>query len=385
MFKLLLLTTCLLLISAQTCRVLTPERRNNTEWRAQYTNTSYNSLLNQTTLCYSLTIKPSNQCGSKACKNLSHWTLAFCAGSANYSDLIVSWTGNVNATYGCDPTTGVTGFKFDNGQTVGTTQTYCITFKGHWGTSNTSYAVKGGTYYEDALAIEGPCKIAEPVDEPVDEPKTCEQELPTLFENAKKNLYEAGCNKTSYKKLDQCSTCKQLLNIDRNASSEWSVIFVGVKFNTNPETTTFTYQLTASCGDSEVKDLSHWTLAVCSCKYDSANVSSSLYGSQNTVFGCDPTTGTWGFKFDAGQPKCTTQTYDVTVQGHATIGITSYAVKGGTHYSSHPIIGPTCDNYTCEEQKKALENALEICKTYVSSSSILSLSVGFLVLILIFI
>ena len=46
-----------------------------------------------------------------------------------------------------DPTTGVYGWKCDDGQNAGTTQTYTVTVSGHVGETNTDYSVKGGTYY----------------------------------------------------------------------------------------------------------------------------------------------------------------------------------------------------------------------------------------------
>ncbi|MGR9037500.1 MAG: SdrD B-like domain-containing protein, partial [Gammaproteobacteria bacterium] len=73
-------------------------------------------------------------------KDLSHWVLGLDEAPADSS-------GCNDIKNGLDPTTGVSGWKCDDGQAAGSTQTYAITVSGHVGEAPTRYAVKGGTYF----------------------------------------------------------------------------------------------------------------------------------------------------------------------------------------------------------------------------------------------
>lgn len=110
----------------------------------------------------------------------------------------------------------------------------------------------------------------------------------------------------------------------------WSLAFVGSSYDAATNTTTFTYELTAS---SSEKDLSHWVLAL-----GDAPLSSS--GCNDDKFGLDPTTGVYGWKCDDGQDAGSIQTYTITVSGHVGEANTDYSVKGGTYYAVGSTTGP---------------------------------------------
>ncbi|MGR8953361.1 MAG: SdrD B-like domain-containing protein [Gammaproteobacteria bacterium] len=102
-------------------------------WSLTYAGKTYDAASNTTTFNYTLTAASTE-------KDLSHWVLAL-------SDAPVTSSGCSNVKNGLDPTTGVYGWKCDDGQTAGSTRSYSITVNGNVGEAAAQYAVKGGTYF----------------------------------------------------------------------------------------------------------------------------------------------------------------------------------------------------------------------------------------------
>jgi len=102
-------------------------------WEATYLGSIYDEVTDTTTFSY-LVVTAEWE------KDLSHWTLVM-------EGEEVPTSTETNTSYGPDPTTGVVGFKWDEGQDAGTTMTYSITLTGDVGEGLANYAVKGGTYY----------------------------------------------------------------------------------------------------------------------------------------------------------------------------------------------------------------------------------------------
>jgi len=111
------------------------EERAITEvgWSVSFVGSVYDAGTNTTTFTYELTADASE-------KDLSHWVLAM-------DDAPVANDGCNTYSSGLDPTTGVYGWKCDDGQDAGTTQTYTITVPGNVDPATVNYSVKGGTYY----------------------------------------------------------------------------------------------------------------------------------------------------------------------------------------------------------------------------------------------
>jgi hypothetical protein len=270
--------------------------------------------------------------------------------------------------------------KWDDGQAAGTVQAYSFVLKGNWVLFESNYSVKGGTYYEVKSPIQAPLKGPEE--------KSCADELAELRIAAKARIATSTCAQSSYKVVDTCTECKQNTNTDRVASTEWSVKFMDATYDAAKDQTTFLYNLTAKCAaecrvgskGSSCKDLSHWTLALDSCVFTAGSVTSSK---TPTSLGCDPTTGSYGFKFDAGQKQCTSQVYDVIVKGNVAAGVSSYTVKGGTYYSAHPTIAPS-SGVKCEVERDAIKAALaQLACPEITPNSAVSFSIGFLTVLVV--
>lgn len=112
----------------------------------------------------------------------------------------------------------------------------------------------------------------------------------------------------------------------------WSVTYLGCDYDATDDLATYHYQVTV---DSAEKDLSHWVLVL-----DPTVAPVASTGGSTVSFGKDPTTETFGFKWDDGQDKGTTELYSVTFDGACNEGEISYAVKGGTYYAIDSITGP---------------------------------------------
>lgn len=104
-------------------------------WSVDYLGCTYDAVTETSTYAWEMTTDSSE-------KDLSHWVLGF-----DEDMLIVDSSGGNTTEFGLDPTTGVYGFKWDDGQLAGTVQTYSLTLNGECNEATTSYAVKGGTYY----------------------------------------------------------------------------------------------------------------------------------------------------------------------------------------------------------------------------------------------
>lgn len=119
--------------------------------------------------------------------------------------------------------------------------------------------------------------------------------------------------------------------------------------------TTYTYQVTGpdfggGSSGSTVKDLSHWTLALCS---DLTFVTATPGIVWNGIgvqdpdldyieVGLDPTTGLTGVKWDFQLDKDAQGTYTVTVAGNPTTGEVQFVNKAGQGNHFGYIDGPTC-------------------------------------------
>ncbi|MBT1445117.1 MSCRAMM family adhesin SdrC [Shewanella sp. JM162201] len=102
-------------------------------WRVEFVESQYDAAADTTTFTYRLM-------ASSQEKDLSHWVLAL-------DESPIASQGCDLVKFGLDPTTGVSGWKCDDGQNAGSTQLYELTFSGHLGQDDTEYSVKGGTYY----------------------------------------------------------------------------------------------------------------------------------------------------------------------------------------------------------------------------------------------
>ena len=106
-------------------------------WEVNYVGSVYDDFSNTTTFTYSVVTLDWE-------KDLSHWTLGMDVDQ-------IPTSSETNTKYGIDPTTGVYGFKWDNGQDAGTLMYYTITLLGNIGEAGTEYSVKGGTYFAKGL------------------------------------------------------------------------------------------------------------------------------------------------------------------------------------------------------------------------------------------
>ena len=103
-------------------------------WSVEYIGSIYDDRTDTTIFTYRMTVDDWE-------KDLSHWVLVM---DSEGETPAVSGT---NTSFGLDPTTGVWGVKWDNGQDSGTTMDYTITVNGNVGEADTQYSVKGGTYF----------------------------------------------------------------------------------------------------------------------------------------------------------------------------------------------------------------------------------------------
>lgn len=113
------------------------EERDITDvgWSVEYMGCVYDAASDTATYHYDMTVTDTE-------KDLSHWVLGI------DSDMVpVASSGGATTSMGLDPTTGLYGFKWDDGQDKGTTASYSITFNGGCNEGPMDYSVKGGTYF----------------------------------------------------------------------------------------------------------------------------------------------------------------------------------------------------------------------------------------------
>lgn len=115
----------------------------------------------------------------------------------------------------------------------------------------------------------------------------------------------------------------------------WSAEYLGCEYEEGSDQASYSYEVTVASGE---KDLSHWVLVL-----DESLPPIASTGGSTVSFGPDPTTETYGFKWDDGQSKGTSAVYSLTFAGNCNEGTISYAVKGGTYYAVGSIEGPVAD------------------------------------------
>lgn len=106
---------------------------NEVGWSLTYLGKTYDSASNTTTFGYKMTAQSWE-------KNLSHWVIEL-------GDAPLTSSACTNEKYGLDPTTGIYGWKCDDGLAAGSTRAYSVTMGGNLGEAKTAYSVKGGTYF----------------------------------------------------------------------------------------------------------------------------------------------------------------------------------------------------------------------------------------------
>ncbi len=111
----------------------------------------------------------------------------------------------------------------------------------------------------------------------------------------------------------------------------WNVELVGEpEFDEAANTTTFVYKVSSLCEGG--KDLSHWVLGLDEgIVIDSASVEDVNYEFSGSGLETDPTTGMYGFKFDDGQPMCTSYIYIIKVLGKWCAVDGEFALKAGSN------------------------------------------------------
>jgi len=78
---------------------------------------------------------------------VSHWVLALptCIDGSNFDDLVVATNYSSYSYVGPDPTTGLTGIKFDETSIENGSQTFWFTLRGDWPEASTQAATKSGS------------------------------------------------------------------------------------------------------------------------------------------------------------------------------------------------------------------------------------------------
>ncbi|MBP1612158.1 MAG: hypothetical protein H6Q01_821 [Acidobacteria bacterium] len=110
----------------------------------------------------------------------------------------------------------------------------------------------------------------------------------------------------------------------------WRVEYIDRTYDEASNTTTFTYNVTAAAGAS---DLASWVLEV-----DSDAVPLSSGGT--TSYGLDDTTGLFGIEWSDGQAAASVVMYSITIDGNVAEGPVDYAVVSGSVFAVGATIGP---------------------------------------------
>ncbi len=127
-----------------------------------------------------------------------------------------------------------------------------------------------------------------------------------------------------------------LTNINAQKIGDYQIDFLGVTYNYQANTTTFSYKVT---GDGSGKDLSHWVVALCS----GHQVVSSNY---NYEVNTDPTLQIYGIKWDVAVTINGTKTFTFTLRGIYPVATVQAGVKAGQGLYYGNIPGPDCSQMT---------------------------------------
>jgi hypothetical protein len=111
----------------------------------------------------------------------------------------------------------------------------------------------------------------------------------------------------------------------------WEVTLIeGPTYDEGAGTTTFIYEVRSLCMGG--KDLSHWVLGITDeLEIESAAVNDEPYYFSGSGLETDPTTTLYGFKFDDGQPICTTYIYKLVLTGKVCAEEGVFALKAGSN------------------------------------------------------
>lgn len=118
----------------------------------QYLGKSYDGT--NTTFSYSIY---QHQEGGNSFPALSHLTLALCSPLTVVGGSQSGITDPFKSATGLDPTTGLTGFKWDNGMTSAGPTTFTLTVAGNGGEQQVAFAIKAGTMVIHAEATGPAC------------------------------------------------------------------------------------------------------------------------------------------------------------------------------------------------------------------------------------
>lgn len=131
--KIVLLVLFMSIVSLNAAPSFEEKEISQVGWEVVYVESLYDAQSDTTVFYYSLNVQSWE-------KDLSHWVIGI-----NLNE--VPKGSGLDTSFGLDPTTGLYGFKWDDGQDKGTVATYTITVNGNVSAVATKYTVKGGTYY----------------------------------------------------------------------------------------------------------------------------------------------------------------------------------------------------------------------------------------------
>ncbi len=118
----------------------------------------YDSATNLTRYSYSLSGTTYVAGDPRTGKNLSHWVIPLQDGMV-VDHVEVDQISSPTWSVGQDPTTGVYGLKYDDGQPLDTTYTYTFYLTGQWGAEDGSFFVKAGSNRVSESVEEGSVQV----------------------------------------------------------------------------------------------------------------------------------------------------------------------------------------------------------------------------------
>ena len=127
--------------------------------------------------------------------------------------------------------------------------------------------------------------------------------------------------------------------IDTFTNGNYTIEFIDYNYDYVSDKTTFSYNVTTTDIPS-LESLSHWVL-----QWDLKCITQNVTGGPGTTeITLDPITNLYGFKWDEGQEKGETKTYNITMPGVIMINEDSLElkIKAGTEVISGQIQGPDC-------------------------------------------